>query len=66
MEIKYESTHENIIDKCLSIISNPKIIVVDSQSHGYRKNRDLVDEKRVRRLLNSCVDDAAYYDELMK
>jgi len=66
MEIKYESEREIIIDKYLPIISKPRRIVIDNHSTGYRKNREIADRNIEHKLLTSGIDDANYYDELMK
>jgi len=66
MEINYEPNKNRIINNCIAALDNPKIIIVDSQSSGYLKNRELADVNLERKLLTSCVDNAAYYDELMK
>ena len=66
MEINYEPKGADIIDKCLAIISKPVRVFKDTNSASYLKRRNLIDEQNERKLSSSKIDDANYYNELMK
>ena len=66
MEINYEPKGADIIDKCLDIISKPVRVFKDTNSASYLKRRNLIDEQNERKLSASKIDDANYYNELMK
>ena len=66
MTTTYEPKGSDIINKCLDILSKPVKVIKDSHSAGYLENRKRLDSKLEVKLLNTQVNDEAYYDELSK
>jgi len=65
MTTTYEPKNKELLNKCLKILSKPIRAIKDSHSAGYFENRKRVDAKEEVRLLNSQIDDANYYNELL-